>query len=390
MPDTMKALVYDKSTMPWDKTKGFELRDVPRPHIDEANNPTDGDSVIIKVIFAGFCGSDKGIWHRKAFKGHIFDSLKKEKATTRTIGHEFVGEIVETGSRVFNNFGYKDKDIMASESHIICNNCYQCQIGQTHICNDDQIIGISHQGCFAEYIKLPAQVLWPTNTRKIKPKVAALQEPFGNAVHACMAADLRGKTVGVFGCGTIGLFAVMAAKALGATKVIGIEPVQKNLDMASAIGADEVIKLDTSKAAKNGWVADKDIIKQVREMTDGIGVDVAMEMAGFNSSVNNAIQSTRRGGEVVLFGLKQGNFHIQHYERMIVNGLTLHSVIGRRIFETWVVTRNLLEDKSNGIQDNIFDVILGGGKETVVHIDDFEPESFEQKLNQWPKLVIQF
>ena len=125
MPDTMKALVYDKSTMPWDKTKGFELRDVPRPHIDEANNPTDGDSVIIKVIFAGFCGSDKGIWHRKAFKGHIFDSLKKEKATTRTIGHEFVGEIVETGSRVFNNFGYKDKDIMASESHIICNNCYQ-------------------------------------------------------------------------------------------------------------------------------------------------------------------------------------------------------------------------------------------------------------------------
>jgi len=160
--------------------------------------------------------------------------------------------------------------------------------------------------------------------------------------------------------------------------------------MASAIGADEVIKLDTSKAAKNGWAADKDIVKQVREMTGGIGVDVAMEMAGFNSSVNNAIQSTRRGGDVVLFGLKQGNFHIQQYERMIVNGLTLHSVIGRRIFETWVVTRNLLEDKSNGIQDNIFNVILDGGKETVVHIDDFEPESFEKKLNEWPKLVLQF
>ncbi len=205
-----------------------------------------------------------------------------------------------------------------------------------------------------------------------------------------MKVDLRGKTVGIFGCGTIGLFAVMAAKALGATKVIGIEPVDKNIEMASAIGADEIIKLDTSKSAKNGWAADKYIVKQIREMTDGIGVDVAMEMAGFNSSVNNAIQSTRRGGDVVLFGLKQGNFHIQQYERMIVNGLTLHSVIGRRIFETWFVTRNLLEDKSNGIQDNIFNIILGGGKETVVHIDDFEPESFEKKLSEWPKLVLQF
>jgi len=115
-----------------------------------------------------------------------------------------------------------------------------------------------------------------------------------------------------------------------------------------------------------------------------------MEMAGFNSSVNNAIQSTRRGGQVILFGLKQGNFHIQAFDRLIVNGISLHSVIGRRIFETWYITRNLLEDRTNGIQDKIADVILGGGDDAVVHARDFTPESFEGTLANWPKPLIQF
>ena len=390
MPQTMKALVYDKASMPWDKTRGFVLQEMPRPVIDESNDPTDAECVLVKVIYAGFCGSDRGIWNRTAFKGHIFESLKREGATTRIIGHEMVGEIVEVGSLVHRRFGYRPKDIVSTESHIICGTCHQCQIGQTHICARDQIIGISRDGCFAEYIKLPARVVWPTDKRAIGLKVAALQEPFGNAVHACMTADLRGKTVGIFGCGTIGLFAIMVAKALGATRVIGIEPMAHNREMAEKLGADVVIPVDMARAAKHGWSADKELVHRVRDEARGIGVDVALEMAGFNSSVNNAIQSTRRGGEVVLFGLKQGNFHIQQFDRMIVNGIKLHSVIGRRIFADWYVVRNLLEDKSNRIQRRIHDVILDGGKETVVHIDDFTPASFEQKLNEWPKLIIEF
>ena len=113
-------------------------------------------------------------------------------------------------------------------------------------------------------------------------------------------------------------------------------------------------------------------------------------MAGFNSSVNNAIQSTRRGGDVVLFGLKQGTFRIQAFDRMIVNGIDLHSVIGRRIFADWYVTRNLLEDASNGIQRKIQQVILGGGDSAVVHIDDFDPDRFESVMGEWPKPLIQF
>jgi threonine 3-dehydrogenase len=320
----------------------------------------------------------------------IFESLKRQQQTVRVIGHEMVGELVEVGPRAAQKFGYRPKDIVSTESHIICGVCYQCRIGQTHICADDIIIGIGQDGCFAEYLKLPAQTLWPTDPRKIRLKVAALQEPFGNAVHAASAADLRGKTVAVFGCGTIGLFAIMVARALGATRVIGIEPLPKNIEMARQLGADDVIPLDFQRSAKNGWSADKELVKQVREAFGGIGADVCLEMAGFNTSVNNAIQSTRRGGDVILFGLKQGNFRIQAMDRMIVNGVALHSVIGRRIFSDWYTTRNLLEDRTNGIQDRIHDVILGGGEDAVVHIQDFTPESFEDVLAAWPKPLIQF
>jgi len=383
----MQSLVYDKSTMPWDKTRGLLSASSPMPTL---GGDDDGENVVIKVIYAGFCGSDRGIWNRTGFKGMIFDSLKREKATTRIIGHEMVGEIVEVGDKVTARYGFEVKNIVSAESHIICGACYQCRIGQTHICSQDKIIGIGRNGCFAEYIKLPANVLWATNPRRIRMKVAALQEPFGNAVHACTTADLRGKSVAVFGCGTIGLFVIMVARALGATRIIGIEPNLRNRTMAKQLGADVVIPVDLTNTPAQSWAADKQLVSAVRDACNGIGADVSMEMAGFNSSVNNAIQATRRGGEIILFGLKQGNFHIQAFDRVIFNGLQLRSVIGRRIFETWYITRNLLEDRTNGIQDQISEIILGGGDDAVVHIDDFTPEAFEKTLAAWPKPLIQF
>lgn len=385
----MKALVYDKASMPWDHTRGFELREVPRPTLDEKDDPADADRAIVKVVYAGFCGSDRGIWNRVAFKGHIFESLKREHKTVRIIGHELVGEVVEIGTRAHATYGYKPKDVVSAESHIICGVCLQCRIGQTHVCAQDRIIGIGQDGCFAEYVKLPAQVLWPTDRRKIRLEVAALQEPFGNAVHACTVADIRGRTVAVFGCGTIGLFVIMIARALGATRIIGVEPLAKNRRMAEQLGADAVLALDPARVAHNGWSADRQLVGEVREAAGG-NVDVAIEMAGHNTSVNNAIQATRRGGEVVLFGLKQGNFRIQDFDRVIVNGITLHSVIGRRIFATWEITRKLLEDKGNGIQDRIYNVLLGGGSEAIVPIETFAPGPFEEVLAAWPKPLLDF
>ena len=126
------------------------------------------------------------------------------------------------------------------------------------------------------------------------------------------------------------------------------------------------------------------------KLTDGLGVDVSFEMAGPNSSVNNAVMSTRRGGDVILFGLKSGDFIIENFDRLIVRGVTLHAVIGREIFKTWETTKKILEDKKNHVQEDLYNIILKKGDGTIISIDDFTPELFEKKMSEHPKIVMKF
>ena len=385
VPDTMTALVYDRESDPWEETRGLRKVTVPSPRL-RTGDGQDESSVIIRPLYAGFCGSDRGIWFRKAFKGMILDSLEAETRNARVIGHEMLGEIVSAGRRAQRKYGYLPGDIVSTESHIICGVCYQCRAGDTHVCAEDKIIGISLDGCFAEFIKLPAKSLWRTDLSKIRPEVAAVQEPFGNAVHACTKVDLRGKSVAIFGTGTIGLFAVLVARGLGAGRIIGIDPNPKHAEMARQLGADDVFQ--PSLAGADPIAADPKITSWVREATGGVGADVSLEMSGFNSALNNAIESTRRGGDVILFGIRDGQTVIDQFSKLVMNGIALQSVVGRQIFETWMITRSLLEDHSNGIQDSIWDVILNQGRGTVVNLDDWEKDSFEQSITDHPKMVI--
>ncbi|HEX5131485.1 MAG TPA: zinc-binding dehydrogenase [Candidatus Krumholzibacteria bacterium] len=392
MPRTgeeMWALVYDIDKDRWDKSRGFRRERVLRPTLD-ANDPRDAEAVILKVKYTGFCGSDAGIWFRTSFKAMIHDSLKAEGKTTRVIGHEVLGEVVEVGAVAGAHYGFSKGDLVAAESHITCGRCHQCLINQRHVCTDERIIGISRDGGFAEYIKLPATVLWRTDPKKIRPEVAVVQEPFGNAVHASTAVDLRGKTVALFGCGAIGQFTIMIAKALGAARIIGIDPNPINAALAKKLGADEVVTFKPVTDERNGWKALPEVVDAVVKFSGSDGVDVAMEMAGYNSSVNNALHSVRRGGDVVLFGLKSGDFKIQDFQRTIVKGIRIQSVIGRRLFETWEITRNLLESKETGIQDKIWNIMLDKGRDTIVNAEDFVPAEFEKKIGKHPKLIIKW
>jgi threonine 3-dehydrogenase len=384
--DTMWALVVDHDA--WDRTRGFRKTRVARPTLDEHHSPQDGQNVIVQVLYAGVCGTDRSIYDRRSLRDTILKSLEAEGKSERVLGHELVGRIAAAGSEVEPLFGYKVGQIVSTESHVFCGRCYQCRLGQTHICSDDRIIGVSRDGGFAEYIKLPARVLWPTDTNRIALEVAAIQEPFGNAVHACTRIDLRGKTVGVFGTGTIGLFATMIAKPLGAARVIGIDPAADKRALALRAGADAVLPVQAGGTPAHA--ADAQLVAAVQTATAGVGLDVALEMAGFNSSVNNAIQCTRRGGDVVLFGLHSGDFVIERFERVIMNGLTLTSVIGRELFRTWTFTQRLLEDRTNGIQAKVLDLVLNGGRDTVLDIADFEPERFEAMLGAHPKILLRF
>jgi threonine dehydrogenase-like Zn-dependent dehydrogenase len=123
------------------------------------------------------------------------------------------------------------------------------------------------------------------------------------------------------------------------------------------------------------------------ELTYGKGVDVALEMAGPHSSINNTIDSVRRGGHVVLFGIKDGDLTIPGFTRVILHGLTLHAVFGRRIFETWQIAQRVLSKKSNGIQDQMWNVILNGGKDTILPFAEFDPAAFEKQMDEHAKLV---
>lgn len=384
--DSMWALVVDRDA--WDGTRGFRKTRVARPHLDETHAPQDGQNVVVQVLYAGVCGTDRNIYERRSLRDTILKSLDLEGKSARVLGHELAGRIVEAGSEVGPVFGYRTGQIVSTESHVYCGTCYQCRLGQTHICGDDRIIGVSRDGGFAEYIKLPARVLWPTDIDKIALEVAAIQEPFGNAVHACTRVDLRGKTVGIFGTGTIGLFATMIAKPLGAARVIGIDPAPEKRAAALQAGADAALAVQSG--GNDATQSDPQLVAEVMRLTQGIGLDVALEMAGFNASVNNAIQCTRRGGDVVLFGLHSGDFTIERFERIIMNGLTLTSVIGREIFRTWTFTQRLLEDRSNGIQGKIVDLVLHGGRDTVLDIADFAPERFETMLRAHPKILMRF
>lgn len=391
----MNALIIDNQQQPWDQAKGFTLANINEPVLDEARNPADASSVILKMKYAGVCGSDRGLWYRAAFKDQFLGALERDGVQQRIVGHEFVGEIVAAGSMVESLYADPDPlnlakiqvgSLVSGDSHVTCGKCYQCRIGQANVCMNEAILGITIDGVFAEYVKLPAKNLWAVDRDRIRPEVAAIMDPFGNAVHALSKVDVRGQRVAIFGCGPIGLFSLLIAHKFGAAKVIMVDVSEANLAMAKKLGADETILIQPSQK-NNDWESDPEVIERIMELTYGKGVDVSMEMAGPASSINNAIDATRRGGDVVLFGVKDGDVTIPHFPRLIVRGLTLHAIIGRQIFETWQISQRLLSQSSNGIQQQIWDVILNGGHDTVVNLSEFNPEKFEAMMNQKPKLI---
>ena len=393
----------------WEGSRGFVMRDVPMPVLDEKKNPEDALSVILKMRYAGVCGSDRGLWYRTAFKDMVQSSLQREKKSMRITGHEFLGEVVEVGSMVERLYYDPDEknpakiekgSLVSGDSHVTCGRCYQCRIGEGHVCLNEAILGISIDGIFAEYVKIPARNLWAIDKRRIRPEIGSIFDPLGNAVHATTCVDYRGQRVAVFGCGPVGLFSILLARNFGAAKIIAIDISKDNLKMAKELGAHETILIEKSRrpsgvavptvasGKEHEWDADAKVVERIMELTYGKGVDIAMEMAGPPSSLNNCILSTRRGGDVVAFGIKDGEFTIPNFSRnVIVRGLTIHGIIGRRIFRTWQIAQRVLSDKTNGVQDAIWNVILKKGKGTILDFKKFTPKSFEKAMNENPKII---
>lgn len=301
----MKALV--KATA----EPGFTLRDVPIPTIRD-------DEVLIRVRRAGVCGTDVHIYE--------WDDWAKNRCHPPfTVGHEFAGDVVEVGRLVTD---VKEGDRVTAEGHIVCGRCLLCRTGNAHVCPNTKIIGVDRDGCFAEYIAMPATNVWHLDDN-VSYDVGGIHDPMGNAFHTALTAEIPGSTVLITGCGPIGIFAVGICKVAGASRIIASDVNPKRLELAKQMGAHDVVH-------------PKDAAEAVKRATDGLGVDVVLEMSGVPAAVHQGFELVRLGGRVQMLGIPAKPIDIDFATEIIFKGLTIYGVVGRKMYDTWIqMTRYL-------------------------------------------------
>lgn len=305
----MKVVVKDKPE------KGFSLQE------RVISTDLKADEVLVKINTASFCGTDYHIY--------IYDNWAKNRLQLPlVVGHEFSGEVIKVGSDVTR---VKVGDIVSAETHIICDECEFCLRGEGHICENTKIIGVDTDGCFANYIKIPAANCF-VNSKDIDPLVLSLQEPLGNAVHTMNHFDIKGKDVVILGCGPIGLMAVDVSRALGAKKVIAIEVKEYRRNFAKELGADVVID-----------PINEDVVIRVLEETNGRGADVIGEFSGNKVAIEKAFKYIKAGGGISMLGLPAENIEIDLSKDVIYKGISIYGVTGRRIYDTWYQVKELIE-----------------------------------------------
>lgn len=308
MAQTMRAAAKTKAA------PGFELIEAPLPR------PGPGE-VLVKVRVSAICGTDVHIYQ--------WDQWAQNRVQPPLIfGHEFCGDVVELGPGVK---GVKEGDFVSVETHFTCGMCRFCRTGRGHICQNVQIVGVDRDGCFAEYVTVPAENLWVWNYA-VDPEIAAIQDPYGNAVHTALACDLVGASVLITGVGPIGLAAIAIAKRAGAKQVICSDVSPYRLELAAKLGADVIVN-----------AAIQDLPAEVAKATKGCGVDVLLEMSGHEQAINDGFRSLANGGQAALLGIPSKPVSIDLATALVFKGATVFGINGRKMFETWYQGQALLE-----------------------------------------------
>jgi threonine 3-dehydrogenase len=293
---------------------GLDLEHIPRPTALRGE-------VLIRVTQAGICGTDLHIrqwdeWSARRIRPPV------------TVGHEFVGVVERVGPGV--SVPLRRGQRVTAEGHVACGSCRYCRTGNAHLCQTVEIIGVDRNGCFAEWLTMPAANLWPL-PEGIPDRWAAVMDPLGNAMHTVASANVSGASVLALGAGPIGLFAVPVAKGRGASCVIVVEPNTYRRELAATVGADLVLDPtnDGTEAA-------------IREATRGLGADVVLEMSGHPSAFRLGLRAARIAGTMVLLGIPASELAINWAEDVIFKALTIVGVNGRRMYETWYQTEAFL------------------------------------------------
>jgi len=295
----MKALVKSKAE------PGLWMEEVPEPTIGI-------NDVLIRVDRTSICGTDLHIWKWDEW-------ARKTIPVPMVIGHEFVGEIVAVGSNVSD---FYVGDIVSGEGHLVCGRCRNCLAGRRHLCANTLGIGVNRTGAFAEYIALPMTNIWHHDPA-VPMDIAAIFDPFGNAVHSALSFPVLGEDVLITGAGPIGLMAAAVVRHAGARFVVITDVNPYRLELARRMKVTRALDVRTESIAE-----------VQRELGMKEGFDVGLEMSGNPSAFRDMLANMCHGGRIALLGIPENDIAID-WHTVIFNMLTIKGIYGREMYETW-------------------------------------------------------
>jgi len=326
MSNKMKALVKAKPEA------GLWMQYVPVPE----PGPND---VLIKVKKSAICGTDVHIWKWDEWSA-------KTVPVPMVVGHEFCGEIVDCGKAI-TKFHIGER--VSGEGHVVCGTCRNCRAGRGHLCRNTMGVGVNCPGSFAEYVRIPEANVVPIPDN-ISDEIAAIFDPFGNAVHTALSFDLVGEDVLVTGAGPIGIMGALVAQKVGARKVVITDISPYRINLAKRLGVQHVVNAAEETLS--------DVMTRIG-MTEGF--DVGLEMSGAAPAMRDMIDKMNNGGKMALLGIAPTEFAVD-WNEIIFKMLTVKGIYGREIFETWYKMIALVQ---SGL--NLTDLITHR-----IDIDEFE------------------
>lgn len=289
--------------------------------VTDAPIPEPGhNDLLIKIRKTAICGTDIHIYNWD-------DWSRKTIPVPMIVGHEYVGEVVAIGQEVR---GFSIGDRVSGEGHITCGHCRNCRAGRTHLCRNTIGVGVNRQGCFAEYLVIPAFNAFriPDN---ISDELAAIFDPFGNAVHTALSFDLVGEDVLISGAGPIGIMAAAVCKHVGVRNVVITDINDYRLELARKLGVTRAVN-----------VAHEDLRVVMRELGMTEGFDVGLEMSGAPPAFRTLLEVMNHGGRIALLGIPPGEMAID-WNQVIFKGLFIKGIYGREMFETWYKMAALIQ-----------------------------------------------
>ena len=281
--------------------------------LEDVSEPATGiNDVLIRVDRTGICGTDIHIWDWN-------DWARKTVTTPLVIGHEFVGRIVEVGSNVTD---FHPGDRVSGEGHVVCGRCRHCLAGRRHLCANAKGVGVQRPGAFAELISLPMTNVWK-HWDDVDDEVAAIFDPFGNAVHTALSTDVLGEDVLITGAGPIGCMAAAVVRHAGARFVVVSEPNAYRRELAAKLGATVVVD-----------PRQHDLRALQRELGMVEGFDVGLEMSGSADALHAMLANMAHGGQIAMLGIPDREIAID-WNTVVFNMLAIRGIYGREMYETW-------------------------------------------------------